>query len=254
MNVDALTPEYFADNPARDARFEVKERWIECPNLSGEHPQHQLEFFQRQMNEEVNSIESSARCLTDFPEADWELRLEFARQCADEARHAVMFREILESRGGHVGQFPVLNFQYRIITKCPTLVGRLTIQNRSFEAGGIDAITFGISAAKAEGDFVLAELYEAQLADEINHVRFANHWIRRFIAENRRCLLDIGAALTHASKAFLEVMGKEGTEGVTYPVDVTSRLDAGFTLNEIELDDLILATHPTAAASQPVPS
>ena len=129
----------FAPDAARDERFDVKERWIECANLPAEHPDHQLEFFQRQMNEEVNSIEASARCLTDFPQADWALRLEMARQCSDEATHALMFRRMIEHRGGQIGQHPVLNFQYRIICACPTLAGRLAIQNRTFEAGGIDA-------------------------------------------------------------------------------------------------------------------
>lgn len=231
-----LTPELFTEDPARDERFTVKEKWKDCPNLPGSDPMHQLEFFQRQMNEELNSIESSARCLVDFPDADWELRMEMARQCADEARHAVMFRQILESRGGYVGQFPVLNFQYRIISNCPTLIGRLAIQNRSFEAGGIDAITYGIDEARAAGDHGVAALYEAQLADEVNHVRFANEWIRKLVARNRRHVMDIGAALTMASKAFFEVMGKEGTEGVHYPIDAEGRLDAGFTLDEIKTD------------------
>jgi uncharacterized ferritin-like protein (DUF455 family) len=236
-----LTPELFADDPARDERFDVKDRWIECPNLPGDHPQHQLEFFQRQMNEEVNSLEASARCVTDFPQADWALRLQLARQCADEARHARMFRRILESRGGYVGQFPVLNFQYRIITNCPTLVGRLAIQNRSFEAGGIDAIAFGINAARDSGDPEIAAMYEAQLADEVNHVRFANEWIRKEIDGSGRAVLEIGAALTAASRAFAEVMGKEGTEGVHYPIDEAGRLDAGFTPDEIRLDTEIQA-------------
>lgn len=230
----SLTAELFAENPARDSRFVVKDRWIECPNVPAEDPLHQLEFFQRQMNEEINSLEASARCLTDFPEAEWELRLELARQCTDEARHALMFRRILESRGSHVGQFPVLNFQYRIITKRPSLIERLAIQNRSFEAGGIDAIAFGIRAARASGDDQIAEMFEAQLADEVNHVRFANAWIRKAIQQNRRCLLGIGEALTAASLAFAEVMGKEGTEGMSYPVDTAGRLDAGFTPEEIQ--------------------
>src|SRR6266852_2393966 len=180
-----LTPELFAEDPARDSRFTVKERWIECPNFAQDHPHHQLEFFQRQMNEEVNSIEASARCLTDFPDAEWELRMQLARQCSDESRHALMYRRMVESRGGYVGQFPVLNFQYRIITKRPSLVERLAIQNRSFEAGGLDAITFGISAARAAGDDEIAGMYEAQLADEVNHVRFANEWIRKGIQKDR---------------------------------------------------------------------
>jgi len=229
----ALSPSLFTENPARDARFQVKDRWIECPNLPPEHPHHQIEFFQRQMNEEINSIEASARCLTDFPDAEWELRLELARQCADESRHARLYRRLLESRGGYVGQYPVLNFQYRIITNRKTLVERLAIQNRSFEAGGIDAIAFGITAARQAGDHQTADMYEAQLADEVNHVRFANRWIRKSIEKDRRALLAIGAALTDTAIAFAEVMGKEATEGVSYPIDEIGRLDAGFTPDEI---------------------
>jgi len=228
-----MTVDLFAENPARDSRFIVKEHWVECPNLPPENPLHQLEFFQRQMNEELNSIEASARCITDFPNADWDLRMQLARQCADESRHALMYRRIVESRGGYVGQFPVLNFQYRIITKRPSLVQRLAIQNRSFEAGGIDAITYGIAAARDAGDHEIADMYEAQLADEVNHVRFANEHIRRAIQQNRRTLLEIGEALTAASIAFAEVMGKEGTEGVSYPIDAEGRLDAGFTPDEV---------------------
>jgi uncharacterized ferritin-like protein (DUF455 family) len=230
-----MNPDLFAEDPARDARFVVKERWADCPNVPQDDPLHQLEFFQRQMNEEVNSIEASARCLTDFPEADWELRMQLARQCADESRHARMYRQLVERRGGWVGQFPVLNFQYRIIVKRRSLVERLAIQNRSFEAGGIDAITFGIAAARAAGDEAVAAMYEAQLADEVNHVRFANEWIRKSIARDRRCLLEIGKALTEASVAFAEVMGSEATEGVTYPIDAEGRRDAGFTEDEIRL-------------------
>ena len=246
----SLTAELFAENPVRDSRFTVKDRWIECPNLPAEHPFHQLEFFQRQMNEEVNSIEASARCLTDFPDTPWELRLQLARQCADESRHALMYRRIVESRGGYVGQFPVLNFQFRIITKRPTLVERLAIQNRTFEAGGIDAITFGISAARAAGDHEIADMYEAQLADEVNHVRFANEWIRKSIQQNRRCLLEIGEAMTAASLAFAEVMGDEAPAGVSYPIDAAGRLDAGFTPDEIRVAAEIEAGRHTAGSAE----
>jgi uncharacterized ferritin-like protein (DUF455 family) len=234
METSGLTTNLFADDPARDSRFAVKERWVDCTNLPESDPLHQLEFFQRQMNEELNSIEASARCITDFPDADWEVRLQLARQCADESRHALMYRRIVEDRGGWVGQFPVLNFQYRIITRRPSLLQRLAIQNRSFEAGGLDAITYGIGAAQAAGDYEVAELYEAQLADEVNHVRFANEHIRRSIGKNRRCILELGEALTAAAIAFAEVMGHEGTDGVHFPIDVEARLDAGFTADEIQ--------------------
>jgi rubrerythrin len=230
-----LDPALFAESPARDARFTVASRWVECANFPDGHPLREIEFFHRQMNEEVDSLECSAANLRDFPQAAWELRFVLARQCADEARHAAMFRRIFEMRGGHVGQYPVLNFQYRIVAHIRSLVGRLAIQNRSFEAGGLDAITCGIEQARQAGDEQLAELFEAQRADEISHVRFANEWINAATRENMRSVMEIGTALADASKAFHQVMGSEGVAGVSYPADGEARREAGFTDTEVGL-------------------
>lgn len=230
-----LNPSLFAGEPARDSRFVVKDRWRECVNLFEGDPLRQVEFTHRQMNEEINGLECSARCLSDFPDAPWELRMWLARQCADEARHGRMFRRELERQGGHVGQFPVLNFQYRIINKAETLVGRLTIQNRTFEAGGIDAVSWLAGQMRADGDPAMADFFESQLADEIMHVRFANEWIRNAILDDKRNMLRIGAAMTAAAKGFKQVMDREATEGVSYPIDKRARLEAGFTGAEVEL-------------------
>ncbi len=230
-----LDASLFADPPARDPRYDVKDRWRECVNLPPEHPLHQVEFTHRQMNEEMNGLECSAACLADFPDADWDLRMWLARQCADEARHVRMFRRRLESLGGHVGQFPVLNFQYRIIAKADTLVGRLTIQNRAFEAGGLDAVAWVAQQLRDSGDAGLADFFDSQLADEIVHVRFANEWLRRTLRGNPRALLEMSRALARAAAAFEQVMGREGTDGAYYPTDRPSRLEAGFTEEEVAL-------------------
>ena len=92
------------------------------------------------MNEEINGLENAAQSLVDFRDAEWSVRMSIARQAADEARHVLMFRRILESRGAWLGRYPVLNFQFRIISKIDNLVGRLAVQNRSFEAEGVDAV------------------------------------------------------------------------------------------------------------------
>jgi len=228
-----LDPKLFAKGPARDHRFTVAERWVDCTNFPDGHPLRAIEFLHRQMNEEVDSLECSAASIRDFPDAPWHLRMSLARQCADEVRHVAMFRRIFEERGGHVGQYPILNFQYRIIAHIPSLVGRLAVQNRSFEAGGLDAIASGIEHARAEGDQQLAELFEAQQADEIGHVRFANDYINAATRQSPRNVLDIGLALAQASKAFREVMGAEGTEGVSYPADAAARREAGFNDTEV---------------------
>lgn len=240
------------DGPVRDARFVVAERWADLAQMPEGDPRRRMEFFHRQMNEEVDSLECSARNLTDFPAADWGLRLSMARQCSDEARHSRMFRRVLESRGGRVGQFPVINFQYRIITTIPTLIGRLAVQNRSFEAGGIDAIAAEIAYAKSQGNSAELDLFEAQLSDEIVHVRFANDHINATIASDPRAVLDVGRALAASAETFAAVIGPEGMAGATFAADWQGRLDAGFRSDEIELAR-DLAEQRRHGSTDPVP-
>jgi uncharacterized ferritin-like protein (DUF455 family) len=223
-------PAAFAPSPARDGRFEVKDRWSEMVNLPEGHPDAGREFLHRQLNEELNSLEMAARNLVDFPEADWNLRLAIARQCSDEARHAVAFRRLLEARGGSVGEFPVLNFQYRIITAIDTLIGRLAVANRGFEASGIDAIQDGIDSSRKSNDAEFIQLFDAQLADEVQHVLFANSWIRTLITrDGPRAILAVARAVAHADMAFKQVVDT----AITYPVAEAVRREAGFTDEEI---------------------
>jgi uncharacterized ferritin-like protein (DUF455 family) len=224
----------FAPGPARDSRFDVKERWAECLNLPDTHPDRNLEFFHRQMNEEINGLENAARSLVDFPDAEWGVRMSIARQAADEARHVLMFRGILESRGGWLGRYPVLNFQFRIISKIDNLVGRLAVQNRSFEAEGVDAVEPEIQKAREAGDSELADLFEAQLADEIGHVRFANQYIAQASKNNPLNVMRVGRALNQAAEAFLWVMGQEAIDGVNYSTNERGRLEAGFSPEEVQ--------------------
>jgi len=237
MNPSTNSPEKavtFAKGPARDSRFDVKERWADCLNLPETHPDRNLEFFHRQMNEELNGLENAARSLADFPEVEWSIRMSIARQAADEARHVLMFRRIMEKRGSWVGRYPVLNFQYRIITNIDNLVGRLAVQNRSFEAEGVDAVEPEIEKAREKGDTELADLFEAQLADEIGHVRFANEYIAQASKTDSRNVMRIGRALAYSSEAFVWVMGQRAIDGVKYGTNERGRLEAGFSREEVQ--------------------
>jgi uncharacterized ferritin-like protein (DUF455 family) len=222
----------FGPPPARDARFEVKEYWRDMRNIPEGDPMATQEFLHRQMNEEVNSIEISSRNLVDFPDAPWELRLAMARQCWDEARHVVAFRALFEKRGGKVGEYPVLNFQYRIVTNLKSLAGRLTVQNRSFEAAGIDAIKDGIESYGQAHQVDFVELFQAQLADEVQHVRYANEWVKKLVEHGGpRVVFEIVRAVAQADEALKIVAGNALT---TYPVAHDLRREAGFTDEEID--------------------
>jgi len=228
-----MDPKLFAEGPQRDARFDVRDKWAEMDNLPANHPDMSLEFLTRQMNEELNSMEIAASNLVDFPEAPWALRMSMARQAADEARHAIAFRRLLEARGGRVGQFPVINFQYRIMMAIPSLIGRLAVANRSFEASGIDAITEGMNSEIRKDDAEFIALFDQQLADEVQHVRFANVWIKKLLAEDGpRTMMALARGIAQGDAAFKEVVGEKNM--VTYPVSEDVRREAGFTDDEIQ--------------------
>lgn len=229
----------FGKGPTRDARFTVAEFWADCDNFPKGDVRREVEFFHRQMNEEVNGMECAARALVDFPDADWNLRMHLARQCYDEARHVEMFRAALESRGGHVGQAPVLNFQYRIITRIKDLCGRLAVQNRSFEAEGIDAIEPQIQGAADRGDLEMALRYDAQLADEIGHVRFANDYLADAMKKDASVVMRVGRALNEAFVSFAHVMGPHAIAATDYGVNCAARREAGFSDEEIHMAEAL---------------
>ncbi len=225
-----LSPDLFGEAPARDARFEVHDVWADLANFPVDHPELTREFLHRQMNEEIEGLEMSARNLVDFPDAPWELRMAIARQCWDESRHVVAFRRCLESRGGAIGDYPVINFQYRILLRIDSLIGRLAVQNRSFEAAGLDAIDTEIKRNRENSD--LAELFDTQLADEVQHVRYGNLWVKKLVElSGPRAIVAVARAMAQATEA-LRVIAGEAI--VTYPVVEALRREAGFTDAEIE--------------------
>jgi uncharacterized ferritin-like protein (DUF455 family) len=126
-----------------------------------------------------------------------------------------------------------MNFQYRILERIETLIGRLAVQNRTFEADGLDAATHGIEVARAQGDSEMVQALDAQSADEVFHIRFANQWIRAQVKASPRTALQMASALTRGSKAFQQVFAGGGTKVTKYGVAEGARLEAGFDAGEV---------------------
>jgi uncharacterized ferritin-like protein (DUF455 family) len=238
-------------SPARDDRFKVVDSWEGCANFPDNDPRKIMEFMHRQMNEEMDAAECSARTITDFPDAPWELRMFLARQCNDEARHAQIFAKLFKERGGKIGEYPVMNFQYKIICQIKNLAGRLAVQNRTFEAEGIDAIGFGIDDARAQGDHALADFFDGQFADEIMHVRCANEFLHEIIAKEPRQAMKIATSLTEATRKFHEVFGGEGTAVAKYTISEQGRLEAGFRPEEVQASNRLAEQRRERALTQP---
>lgn len=228
-------PAIFGAGPARDDRFEVVDQWADCVNLPDDDPEHEIEFYHRQLNEELNVLENCARNLVEFPEVEWGIRKGIARQCADEARHTATYKRIYEERGGEIGRYPVMNFQYKILGRIEGLAGRFAVQNRTFEADGLDAVTQAIKEARAAGDEEMAAIYEVQQADEVLHVKYANAWIHKQATADPGVVMQVVKAVSQALEGLAWVTARGGGDVTKYPMAVDERIEAGFPHRAAEL-------------------
>lgn len=183
------------DDPARDACFRVVRRDAEMHEYDGGSDVARREVVHRHMTNEITSLDIAAQCLAEFPDAPWELRMELARQCWDEARHVLVLYRRLRELGGRKGEFPITTFEWSVTSALGDLAGRLATQNRTFEAGAMDVVKNLGRAFHGLGDEETSGVLDGILADEIQHVRFANRWIRRLAARDRSVLLRIAVAV-----------------------------------------------------------
>lgn len=234
----------FRRDPAREACFTV----VHLPTDMHEYADMSLvsrrERLHRHMNNEIGSLEIAALCLVDFPEAPWELRMQLARQCWDEMRHVELLHRRLQELGGYQGEFPIANLEWTITCMLDSLPARLAVQNRTFEAGQMDLLGQLVPRWRSVGDEATATMLEGILADEIQHVRFANQWIKRIAQDDPRTILRIAMAMRFLTQATTALAARPGTVNAVGTVlldpkehmplvNVEARQHADFTPEEI---------------------
>jgi uncharacterized ferritin-like protein (DUF455 family) len=197
--------------PARDDCFRVVLRDKEMEEYDLDDPRAPREAVHRHMSNEITSLDIAAQCVADFPSAPWDLRMELARQCWDEARHIEALHRRLVEMGGHKGEFPISTFEWSITAAIDNLAGRLASQNRTFEAGAMDVVGESLPIWRDQiGDEATASVLDAILADEIQHVRFANRWIRKLVAADRVVLMKVAMAVRFVAQVNTLLQPKDG--------------------------------------------
>jgi uncharacterized ferritin-like protein (DUF455 family) len=217
-------------SPAREPCFRVVEDQAQMAKFKEGTIEHRREFLHGDVNEEVQSLELAAQALVDFPDAPWDIRLQLARQGADEVRHARAFLRRLIELGGYKGEFPIINQEWGVVCMFDSLVGRLAVQNRLFEGGSLDVLKQGVEVMTELGDRATAEIMDAVAADEVQHVRFANEWFERLRKEDPRSLLKAIAAMDSLRVWSIALTPPDMKMEHDIPVNVEDRRDAGFTI------------------------
>lgn len=245
-------------DPARESCFTVVNSSAEMADYVDMSSLARRQRLHKHMHNEMQSIEMAAQSLVDFPDAPWELRMRVARQCWDETRHTrLLYRRLIEL-GGRKGEFPVMNYEWSITCMVDSIWARLALQNRTFEGGEIDLLRQLSKMWSEAGDETTAELLKGILADEIEHVRFANSWVKRASRNDPSVLLKLAASINFlkcVTQAFKPTAGETNAAGVDLTgfvhaevrTSVEDRREAGFT--ELEIGEMLRQENELRAAS-----
>ncbi len=138
---------------------------------------------------EIQALEGAGRTCWDFEtgkgreQAPFELKLDMARQCWDEARHCEISVKLSDWMGTELGEFSESAFLYEAACN-PDPVLRLTGVNRALEGLAIDVFTTMKDFGDIAGDPVLEFCEDWMLADEVTHVKMGSDWLRRLTADD----------------------------------------------------------------------
>src|SRR6188472_2007509 len=139
---------------------------------------------------EIQALEGAGRTCWDFDtgkgrdEAPFELKLDMARQCWDEARHVEISVKLTEHMGTEIGEFAEQTLLYQAACN-PDPVLRLTGVNRALEGLAIDVFKTMKDFGATLRDPVLEFCEDWMLADEVTHVKMGSDWLRRLTANDK---------------------------------------------------------------------
>ncbi len=143
---------------------------------------------------EIQALEGAGRTCWDFEvgtnngegsmEVPFELKLDMARQCWDEARHCEISIKLSGHMGTELGEFSESPFLYQAACN-PDPVLRLTGVNRALEGLAIDVFNTMREFGDIAGDPMLEFCEDWMLADEVTHVKMGSDWLRRLTANDK---------------------------------------------------------------------
>jgi uncharacterized ferritin-like protein (DUF455 family) len=143
---------------------------------------------------EIQALEGAGRTCWDFEvgsgngegigEIPFELKLDMARQCWDEARHCEISIKLSDHMGTELGEFSESPFLYEAACN-PDPVLRLTGVNRALEGLAIDVFNTMREFGDVAGDPILEFCEDWMLADEVTHVKMGSDWLRRLTADDK---------------------------------------------------------------------
>jgi uncharacterized ferritin-like protein (DUF455 family) len=177
------------------------------------------------LHHELQAAELMAWALLAFPDAPLAFRRGLLGVLADEVRHMGLYEAYLRTLGFEYGSFPVRDWFWERVPRCPSAAHFAAMMGIGFEGGNLDHTRRFAERLRAVGDEQGAELQTRIEDEEIPHVRFALSWFRTF-----------AGAVTFSVWTSYLVAPLTPTVMRGTPVNRKSRLESG--MSEQFIDDL----------------
>ncbi|HSS08588.1 MAG TPA: DUF455 family protein [Acidimicrobiales bacterium] len=203
---------------------------------------------------EIQALEGAGRTCFDYDtgagreEVPFQLKLDMARQCWDEARHVEISVKLTGHMGTEIGEFSEQTMLFEAACNADPVL-RLTGVNRALEGLAIDVFNTMRDFGAATADPVLYFCEDWMLADEVTHVKMGSDWLRRLTANDKERQQQALEFQRTVDKLFS--FGGFRGEDDDSPVHLARRFRqlAGFTEEEItELVDVAAQAQVEAAA------
>ena len=139
---------------------------------------------------EIQALEGAGRTCFDFDTGDgadevpFQMKLDMARQCWDEARHVEISIKLTEHMGSEIGEFAEQTMLFEAACNADPVL-RLTGVNRALEGLAIDVFNTMRDYGDAVQDPVLYFCEDWMLADEVTHVKMGSDWLRKLTANDK---------------------------------------------------------------------
>jgi uncharacterized ferritin-like protein (DUF455 family) len=209
---------------------------------------------------EIQALEGAGRTCYDFEvgpgkgadsnEVPFEMKLDMARQCWDEARHVEISVKLGEHMGTEIGEFAENPLLFQAACNADPVL-RLTGVNRALEGLAIDVFNAMKEYGTVTGDPILHFCEDWMLADEVTHVKMGSDWLRKLTADDK-ARQDQALEFQRTVDLLFSFGGFRG-ESEENPVHLARRFRqlAGFSEDEIE-DLVTLSVESEAKALEQI--
>lgn len=134
-------------------------------------------------NHELLAIEMMAAAVLIYPhKSDEDIRFKkgIITALKDEQKHLGLYIGRLNELGYQFGDFPLNDFFWRQMERLKTPAEYTAMMALTLEAANLDFAQYYSSVFRSFGDFKTAEILDIVLEDEISHVAFGAHWMKRW--------------------------------------------------------------------------